>query len=231
MNKISEGVGSWGNVALAIFIAIILCVAIGGLIFWIVRKRTYFLIIPVFRKVGSQVMKVGTYRARVVPLGRAGDTLWFVKGAKKYLPAGNKQTASNEYWYFIREDGEWINVTLEDLDEKSKELGIKFIHQDMRMQRLATDRLLEQRLMNKTFMEKYGMALGLVMVFLIIAVSLTIYLYQFSKVTDKIGIILDKAIIAEQRAGGGGDTGQLIPVASIFMPIPFARRKRECQIG
>ena len=63
-------------------------------------------------------------------------------------------------WYYIREDGEWINFKQINIDEESRKMNVKFVQEDMRLQRLATERILEQRLLNKSFWEKYGMILG-----------------------------------------------------------------------
>jgi uncharacterized membrane protein len=55
----------------------------------------------------------------------------------------------------------------------------------MRLQRLATERLLEQRLLNKTFWEKWGTTIMMIVVFLVISICMVIIFYQFGKVVDK----------------------------------------------
>jgi hypothetical protein len=59
------------------------------------------------------------------------------------------------------------------------------------LQRLATERLLEQRLMNKTFWEKWGTTIMMIIVFLVVAVSMAIMFYQWSKLLDKMSPIID----------------------------------------
>jgi len=51
-------------------------------------------------------------------ISMAGDKLWYVPKAKKYIGVGSLQSAPNEYSYFEREDGEWINFEIPDIDEK-----------------------------------------------------------------------------------------------------------------
>lgn len=165
-------------------------------------------------------------------MGMAGDKLWRVapnsaltKAFKviKWLPVGTRQTASNEFWYWIREDGEWINFTLSDIDDLTRKAGVKFVKEDMRLQRLATDRLLEQRLMQKTFWEKWGNVIMTIIFFLVTAVCMVIIFYQWSKLIDKMIPLVDTltkslAIIEKTcpaftniTVGGGGNPTGLIP--------------------
>ena len=220
------GAGEVGTIALVIGVSVLVMALVGVLIYVVMMKKTYVFKIHVWRRVGNQPTRVGIFKAKSIPVGAAGDTLWFVKGLKKYLPPGTIQSAPNEYWYWIREDTEWINFGTGDLDEHQKRAGVKYIHADMRMQRLATDRLLEQRLMQKSFWEKYQHVLMTIAFFLIIAISLVIFMYMFGKTTDKVNQILDKAIQAEQRAGGG-NPAQLVPATLILgVPISLLRRKK-----
>lgn len=204
--------GRVATIAFILFAALVIIGLIGILAFFIVRKRLYYLVIPVYKKVGNRVTRVGTYRARTVPIGRAGDLLWYVAGAKKYLPPGTIQSANNEYWFYIREDGEWINFGMDDLDEIQRQMGAKFVHQDMRMVRLGIDRLLEQRLMNQSFWQKWGTTIMSVVFFLILAISLTLYLYMFGKNLEQISTITERldSII---KGSGGASSGQLVPAA------------------
>jgi hypothetical protein len=109
--------------------------------------------------------------------------------AIKWLPVGKIQTAPREFWYSIREDGEWINFALSDINKISKEAGIRFVQEDMRLQRLATERLLEQRLMNKSFWEKWGTTIMMIIVFLVISICMVLIFFQFGKLLDKFTVV------------------------------------------
>jgi len=186
------GLGTWGSIALIIVIAVLIIAGVGFLIYWRVVKKAYWIRIHVFRLIGNVPTRVAIYSAREVPFGMAGDKLWKVTSAGlwkfkaiKWLPVGKIQTAPKEFWYYIRTDNEWINFQMSDLNEISKAMGIRFVQEDMRLQRLATERLLEQRLMNKTFWEKWGTTIMMIIVFLVIAISMVLIFYQFGKVMDK----------------------------------------------
>lgn len=195
--KLGGSIGTFGSIALVIAIAVVILGLIGILVYWRIVKKEYWINIHVFRLIGNIPTRVAVYTAKEVPFGMAGDKLWRVapKGMikikpVKWLPVGKIQTAPREWWYYIREDGEWINFIMSDLNKLSKEMGVKFLQEDMRLQRLATERLLEQRLLNKDFWEKWGTVIMTIIVFLVVAVCMVIIFYQFSKVIDKMGGIV-----------------------------------------
>jgi hypothetical protein len=184
--------GSIGAILLVIAIVVVIFGLVGFLIYWRVVKKQYWIKIHVFRLIGNVPTRVAIYDAKEVPFGMAGDKLWKVAPSGmfkfrviKWLPVGKIQSAPREFWYSIREDGEWINFSLEDLNEIQKKAGVRFVQEDMRLQRLATERLLEQRLMNKSFWEKWGTTVMMIVVFLVVAVCMVIIFYQFSKLLDQ----------------------------------------------
>jgi len=185
------GIGSMGSILLVLVISFVVLGLIGFIIYWKAVKKKFWIKIHVFRLIGNTPTRVAVYNAKEVPFGMAGDRLWKVATgflmlkAIKWLPCGKIQTAPREFWYYIREDGEWINFSLDDLNEIQKKAGVKFVQEDMRLQRLATERLLEQRLMNKTFWEKWGTTIMLIIVFMVVAVCMVVIFFQFSKLLDK----------------------------------------------
>ncbi|HUW43442.1 MAG TPA: hypothetical protein VMV95_00560 [Bacillota bacterium] len=221
--------GSVGSILLIFVIALVIIGIIGFFIYSRHTKKQYWIIIHVFRLIGNTPTRVAVYNAKEVPFGMAGDRLWkvatgFLKmKAIKWLPVGKIQTAPREFWYYIREDGEWINFSLADLNDIQRKAGVRFVQEDMRLQRLATERLLEQRLMNKTFWEKWGTTIMLIIVFLVVAVCMVVIFYQFSKILDKFAQVTATNLQTSQillkvfgenflnQTLSGGTTG-LIPV-------------------
>jgi hypothetical protein len=186
------GMSMWGSVALIIALAVVIIGGIGFLLYWRSVKKAYWINVHVFRLIGNIPTRVAIYSAKEIPFGMAGDKLWKVASggmlkikAIKWLPVGKIQTAPREFWYYIREDGEWINFSLSDLNDIQKKAGVRFVQEDMRLQRLATERLLEQRLMNKTFWEKWGTTIMLIIVFLVVAICMVLIFFQFGKLMDK----------------------------------------------
>jgi hypothetical protein len=197
--NIGSGIGSigtYGSIAMIIGIAVVILGLIGGLFYWRSVKKAYWIRIHVFRLIGNIPTRVAIYSAREIPFGMAGDKLWkvapngmFKFSTIKWLPVGKIQTAPREFWYYIREDQEWINFTLADLNDIQKKAGVRFVQEDMRLQRLATERLLEQRLMNKSFWEKWGTTIMLIIVFLVVAICMVIIFFQFGKLMEKFSAV------------------------------------------
>lgn len=208
-----------GSIALVIGIAVVIMGLVGFIIYVKTVKKKYWIIINVFRLIGNVPTRVAIYSAREVTFGMAGDKLWkvapngmFKLKTIKWLPVGKIQTAPREFWYYIREDGEWINFSLSDLNDIQKKAGVRFVQEDMRLQRLATERLLEQRLLNKTFWEKWGTVVMTVILFLVIAVCMVIMFFQWSKLLDKFAPLvttMDNAmrIVVRQCGEGFAETG------------------------
>lgn len=194
--NLGGSLGTFGSIGLVIGIVVVILALIGLVSYINFVKKQYYIKIHVFRLVGNVPTRIAIHVAKPTPFGMAGDMLWRVAPNKamqkpfkiiKWLPVGKIQTAPNEYWYYIRDqDGEWINFTLKDIGKEQKEMGVRFVNEDMRLQRLATERLLEQRLMNKNFWEKWGTTVMMIIVFLVVAVCMVIIFYQWSKLIDKM---------------------------------------------
>jgi hypothetical protein len=208
----SGGMAGVGKIVLIIGISVVVMIMIGVIFYFRHKKKQFKYTIPLFARIGNVPTRVGTYKARDIPIGKAGDKLWFVAGLNKYIQVANIQTAKNEFWHWVREDGELINFSLEDLDEVSHKAGVKYIHQDMRMQRLATDKLLEQRFLQKSFWEKWGAIIGYVIFFLLITISIVIVFYMMNKTVDKINLLMDRLLEAMRiYAPSGGSS--LVPAS------------------
>jgi len=224
--------GKLGSILIVFVIAIVILGLVGLLIYWKSVKKQYWIKIHVFRLIGNVPTRVAIYTAREIPFGMAGDKLWKVAPAGmfkfkaiKWLPVGKIQSAPREFWYYIRDDQEWINFALEDLNEIQKKAGVRFVQEDMRLQRLATERLLEQRLMNKSFWDKWGQTIMLVVVFLVVAICMVLIFFQFGKLLDKFaeveGVQLETGKILYKTFGdhyinsalnsSGGDVSGLVP--------------------
>ena len=230
-SSVDLGLGMSGNITAIFIIAILILVGITSLIVVVFSRRRFYIKIPLWKNIGNQPKRVGIYRARIFPIGKAGDRLWFVKGAKKYIAPAIIQTAPNEYPHWEREDGEWINFGIQDLDEEQKKAGIKFIHQDMRSQRIATSNLLEQRLMQKGFWEKYGVVIGYVIFFLVISIAVVMNLYMMQKTIEHLSPLIDKITEALDKVYAGERGIVPAPVATALAFFMFRRKKIDKLAG
>jgi len=219
--KFDIGLGAIGNALLLFFIAVVIFALIGWLIWWRIQSKRYYLRIPIFKLIGNVPTRIRTYKAKIFPIGKAGDCLWYAGGIKKFLPPATIQSAPNEFWHWEREDGEWINFSLSDLDTIQKKAGVKYIHQDMRSQRIATSNLLEQRLINKGFWDKYGDMVTHLVFYIIVTLMLIVIFWQWSNITTQVSGLISQLQGFECI---GMKTG-IVPVKEFLPLLLFWRRK------
>lgn len=176
--------GTLGTILMWIIVSIVVVGVIAGIIIWIYNRKLYNQKIWIFGKVGGVPMLKYIDKGRLMAFGMAGDRLLRLKKMKKFLPPPQIQMGGNVYWFYEREDGEYINFSLEDLDEKQKEAGAYYVDTDMRMQRLGIEKNLRERMEKKGFFEKYGQTIAGVIFIIMVTVSLVVL---FSKLKDVSG--------------------------------------------
>ena len=147
--NLGASMGTYGSIALVVAIAVVILGLVGFIFYWRTVKKAYWINLEVSRLIGGIPQRVAVYSAREIPFGMAGDKLWKVAPSGmmkfktiKWLPVGKLQSAPRLFKYWIREDGEWINYIDSNIDQVSKVMGVRFVNEDMRLQRLATERLL-----------------------------------------------------------------------------------------
>lgn len=220
------GIGSIGMVLLIFFVAILILGMVGFGIWFYIQKKQLKYTIPLQKKIGNSVIRINTFKAKDFKIGMAGDKLWYVPKAKKYISPATIQTAPNEYTHFEREDGEWINVGYPDVDLKMKELGVKYVHQDMRSQRIAISNILEQRFQNKkTWWEKYGHLVTHVIFYFVVCIALVVIFYQWGDIIDRTNELLQR-IIELKNLNTPESTG-IVPAIAMFMIKPFRRKNKK----
>jgi len=211
------GLGTFATVLLIFFLAILILGLIAvGIFLWLNNKK-YKHIIPLYKKVGNQTIRVATFKAKDFKIGTAGDKLWFVRKAKKYIPIGTIQTAPNEYTHFERDDGEWINIGLPDIDEDLKKMNVKYINQDMRATRIAISEILEQRFKEKkSFWDKYGDRILTVILFLTVAIAMVVIFYQWSGIIEKTAELISRIETLQNTKSGTGNQGVVPAIVLLF---------------
>lgn len=217
--------GSIGMGLLIFFLAILVLGMIGFFIYMRVQKKQLKYKIPLYKMIGARPIKIAEYMAKDFKVGFAGDVLWYVPKKKKYISMGTIQTAPSEYPHFEREDGEWINFGLGDIDEQMKLAKVKYVHSDMRSQRIAISNMLENRFKGKqSWWEKYGQMVTMVIFYLVVAVALVVIFYQWGGIVDSTSALVDKIEILQNGKCPAVDQG-VVPALILFLIKPFKRRK------
>ncbi len=187
MGLISEYIPGIANVDISglvgvvtwVILIIIFGIAAGFGTYMYLREKKFNKKIVIFSRINGNFQVTGKDKAMVIRFGTGGDTVFNLRKSKKFLPTPTIQTGINSFWFYIREDGEWINFGLEDLDEKQKLMGARFLDKEVRFARASLQKNLKDRYDAPTFLQKYGGILTYTI--LIIVVGLVIWLW-FDKI-------------------------------------------------
>lgn len=194
--------GSW-LVYLLIAIVIACLLALGVYLF--IMRLKFNKKIILFRKVAGKIIPVATDKGMLQRVGIAGDTWLRTRKFKKILPRPKIEMDKNTYWFYEREDGEWINFNLNDIDESMKQANSYYVDEDMRLQRLGIQRNLKDRFDKPSFWEKYGAQIMMVIFFLIVTICLIVI---FNKMNDLIESLPKLARALESLANAIGSNAQ-----------------------
>ena len=190
----SGGIGLIGN----IFIVLIGLVIIGSILaviaYFIVMKIKYKYKVIIFEKINGRYEAARKDSAAETKFGEAGDMVLKLKKNKKILPMPTLQMGRRTYWFAIREDGEWINIGIQDLDEKSKEVGVEFLDKEMRYARTQIQRGLKDRYDQVGFWGKYGQMIMTIAFVTIIGIMTYLLFDKYIELAGKVGSMLEQAI-------------------------------------
>lgn len=158
---------SWVPITIIAIIIIVLLIVCGIVAYFLVRLVVYNKRIVIFEKIGGKFQATRRDRAREIKIGESGDSVFYLLRHKKYLPTGTLQSSPRTYWYVIREDLEWMNFELADLDMIQRKAGAKFLDKEMRYARIALQRNLKDRYQKQSFFAQNAV---LIMSFVFLAI-------------------------------------------------------------
>lgn len=169
-------------ILLVVFIVIGCCVGI--ILYFYLMKKKYKYKVIVFEKVGKTIEPNIRDTAATIKLNEVGDLIFVLRHSKKKLPMPNTQTGRSTYWFYIRQDGEWINIGIEDIDNVMKEMNVNFLDKEMRYARSALQKNLGDRYQKPSFWKEYG-AFIMYAIFIVI-IGVMVYL-SYGKMSDIAG--------------------------------------------
>jgi len=166
-------------------------VAIGS--YLLVRRMKFNKKIVLFQKIGGRYDLVGTDQAMTVKFGEAGDSILYTRKSKKYLPTPSIQTGKNTFWFAIREDLEWINIGLGDIDEQMREVKAHFLDKEMRYARVALQRNLKERYQKPSFWSVYGGIIAYATLILVTGIMAWLLFDKFIEISAEVGKAIEAA--------------------------------------
>jgi hypothetical protein len=161
--------------------------------FVIAIKRQYKIKVKKFERVNGKFQEVGIIKAKTVPVGNGGDSALLLKKPKKMLPMPTIQTGINTYWYFVSDDGEWINFGPGDFDTDRKTMGAHMLDREMRYARTSLQQMSKERYEGETFLQKYGGMIAYAALIIVTAVGFFLIVREMASTAQASGAAVDAA--------------------------------------
>lgn len=165
-----------------IIILLLLCLIVGGFTYWYVQKKSYDKTIVKFREVNGITRRVGIEKAKEIILPNTSIRAFYLKKSKFFMPRPSIESGENEFWYFVRHDGEWINVGIANVNEELKQLGLKYDHTDMRMANAALKRLVDKSYKKINWMKEWAPYIGFGVIIIMVSIGGYLVMGESAKV-------------------------------------------------
>lgn len=207
--------GMWASILVIFFVIIVVFFILGGLTVLIVWNKSYNQKIILKGKINGKPQIIMNYTAKWIKIAgeHSNERLMFIRGIKRWENP-TLMSGRNTWVFWKREsDGEWINIIDEDVDEKMHTMKIHFTDADIRMQRVANEKNLRDRLQKKKNWMEIIAQIGYIVVFIFLIMGLVILFTQLKGLSkameDSAKAVGDMADAVRQ-----GQTGSLAPVQS-----------------
>lgn len=165
-----------------IYIGVGILVVIGLAVFmyFYMNKKRFNKKFHIFRSINGKPVWIETVAVAFERVGMAGD-YWAKTIKGKITPRPKMEIRKNEYFMFEKEDGEYINFEMNDINEELKKSNSKFIDEDMRLSRISIQKILKERLDKKSWWDTYGQYVFTAVLGIVLVVSVVIV---FNKLGD-----------------------------------------------
>ena len=174
--------GATGTLLTGLIIIIFIAIAVGLFTFFFAQKRAYSKRIIIWRNVGGSAQIVDEDKAREINLPNTSTRALQLKRNKFILPRPSIEVKKDLIFYFIRNDGEWLNIGIQDLDVALLKLNLRFDHSDMRMANASLKKLVEKNYRKLSFLKEYAPYIGFAVIILMISIGAFLFFREASVV-------------------------------------------------
>lgn len=197
VNGLSGLKGFVGNLIIFIVFAAIL----GIIVYITYNKKIYCEKIQIFEEINGQPVPTKQHLAREVNIPNTSIKVFQLKN-KMYLPRPTIQTGKSNWIFWIRDDGEWMNVGMDNLNKTLTRLGFKYNHVDMRYANASLKELIKSNYGENDWLKKYGVYLALGILVVLMGVSFYLVAEKLAEASETIvkGLEQHDASILEQAS-------------------------------
>lgn len=185
------GLFGFTNILQAFVFFLVFGFLVGGITYYIANRKKYNKKIEIFEEVNGKAVPTGIDLAREIVLPGTSIRAFFLKKRKFYIPRPSIQTGIGHYWYFIRRDGEWINIGLKNLNQEMNELKIHYDHTDMRMSNASLKKLIERNYKKLNWLKEYAPYIAMGMLIFMLGLVAFLVVNQAQDITSGLSSTAD----------------------------------------
>lgn len=138
-----------GIIILGFFVLII----VGGFVFLYyskkIKKTLFKNQIPIFVKVHGKLSRIGIDKAKELFVPDSNISLYFLKDRKIYIARPTRAMGKDEYWYYISENGEWVNFDMSTIKDEDTLAQANYDHRDTRYAYTNLKEIIKRNYKNK----------------------------------------------------------------------------------
>lgn len=196
----AQGVWTFLFWLLVFFLFLIIAGTLFGLwLWWFLNHKRFNITIQKFEKIDGRWKPTGKESATEKKIGKGGDTIFYWRQSKKVVPRGTIQSGDRVYYYARREDGEWENIGIEDIDFKLKQMNMTYTPVELRYAKESLREMVKEIYSpTKWWQENIGIIVSIVFIVLVTVLLLLIgtkmggIISSISPLLDQLTLILEK---------------------------------------
>lgn len=176
-----------------VIIGIVFLILVGIVTYFIARRLKFNKKIIIFEKINNRFEPVMKDRAIEMKMNKGGDTIFYLRKSKRYVPTPSLQTGRRTYWFWKRSDNELINFAPGDFDADAKKLHADFLDKEMRYARTQIQRGLKERYDAPGFWKQYGLLVMGIIYLVIIGLMAWLLFREFINLASSVTTCMNTA--------------------------------------
>lgn len=163
---IASQLPGWESILFIVLVLVFL--ATGAVVTFVImaRMRWPFKYVVLENTAGNGYVISRRGRARIVGFGDGGEEIFLLKHLNKYRIGYGKRIGPKQIGWAVGDDGLWYQFNFGNLNKTLRELGVMPVSVNVRLGMSSVRKGLDKRYEEKSWMEKYGMVIGLTFILL-----------------------------------------------------------------
>jgi hypothetical protein len=190
-NITAQGIYNFIFWLLAFFLFLIIIGGLFGLwLWWYFNKKRFNITIQKFEKINGTFTPIGKEMAMERKIGKSGDTVFYWRNTKTVRPRGSIQTGDKTYWYAKRDDGEWENFGIEDIDFVLKQMKVKYTPVELRYAKESLRDMVKEIYSPEKWWQKWQGVIVSIVFIVLVSIMLIMLTVKLSAVIGSVNTVI-----------------------------------------